>query len=114
MKNYLAVLLAVIFVMIAAGVVPAVDEKKAQDTYTLKAPNGAVKFDHKKHSGAFKCEQCHRTVHQLVRRNEMELVSEQATPHLSSPTWMSGANLIGTARRVWTGSAETPRRCRPR
>jgi uncharacterized membrane protein len=58
-KKYLAVILAVIFLMLAAGVVLAADEKKAQDTYTLKAPNGAVKFDHKKHSTSFKCEQCH-------------------------------------------------------
>ena|SRR5947209_15560244 len=58
-KKYLAVVLAVIFLMVAAGVVLAADEKKAQDVYTLKAPNGAVKFDHKKHSTGFKCEQCH-------------------------------------------------------
>lgn len=59
MKKYLAVILAVIFVMVAVGVIVAADEKKANDTYTLKAPNGAVKFDHKKHSAATKCETCH-------------------------------------------------------
>ncbi len=32
---------------------------KAQDVYTLKAPLGAVKFDHKKHSTQFKCTDCH-------------------------------------------------------
>jgi cytochrome c553 len=59
MKKYLAVILAFIFVMVAVGVIVAADEKKANDTYTLKAPNGAVKFDHKKHSAATKCETCH-------------------------------------------------------
>jgi len=57
-KKYLSVLIAVIFLMVAVGVLVAADEKKAQDTYTLKAPNGAVKFDHKKHAAA-KCETCH-------------------------------------------------------
>ncbi len=32
---------------------------KAQDVYTLKAPLGAVKFDHEKHSTTFKCTDCH-------------------------------------------------------
>ncbi len=35
------------------------DATKAQDVYTLKAPLGAVKFDHKKHSTNFKCTDCH-------------------------------------------------------
>jgi Class III cytochrome C family len=58
-KKYLAILLAFIFVMVAAGVAVAADENKPNDTYTLKAPNGAVKFDHKKHSTAVKCDTCH-------------------------------------------------------
>jgi Class III cytochrome C family len=58
-RKYLAIVLAVMFVMVAVGVVSAAEEKKAQDTYTLKAPNGAVKFDHKTHAADFKCEQCH-------------------------------------------------------
>lgn len=59
MKKYFAIILAVLFLTVAVSVVLAADEKKAQDTYSLKAPNGAVKFDHKKHSTATKCETCH-------------------------------------------------------
>jgi hypothetical protein len=59
MNKYVAAILLTLFVLFAAGVVLAADEKKAQDTYTLKAPNGAVKFNHKTHAASFKCEQCH-------------------------------------------------------
>jgi len=34
-------------------------QAKAPDTVTLPAPNGAVKFDHKKHGAATKCDTCH-------------------------------------------------------
>jgi hypothetical protein len=51
--------LALLFVTLAVGVALAGDEKPAKDTYILKAANGAVKFDHNKHSTTTKCEVCH-------------------------------------------------------
>ena len=35
------------------------EASKAQDVYTLKAPLGAVKFNHKVHAANFKCDSCH-------------------------------------------------------
>lgn len=59
MRKLLAIILALVFVTVVVGIAVAADEKTPQDIYTLKAPNGAVKFDHKKHAASTKCETCH-------------------------------------------------------
>ena len=59
-SRLIAVLLGLALVFVACTTAAA-QAKAPQDTYVLKAPNGAVKFDHKAHVAAAdkKCDTCH-------------------------------------------------------